>query len=70
MVETIRVDDDTYDALAKLTRPEETVNELLARLVSEQRNSIRAGAGLWSDTDAADEAKRARREMKEDVGDQ
>lgn len=68
MSKTIRVDDETHAALAALKGDDETFDELLSRLVAERREDVRAGAGLWADSDAAEGARRAREEMKEGVG--
>ncbi|WP_134670239.1 DUF7557 family protein [Halorussus marinus] len=68
MSKSIRVDDDTHAALAALKGDDETFDELLSRLVRERRETIRAGAGLWSGTDAAERAREAREQMKRDVG--
>lgn len=68
MSKSIRVDDDTHAALAALKGEDETFDELLSRLVRERRESIREGAGLWADSDAAERAREARAEMKDDVG--
>ena len=68
MSKSIRVEDDTHAALASLKREDETFDELLTRLVAERRELVSKGAGLWEGTDAADGARRARKEMKDDVG--
>lgn len=68
MSKSIRVDDDTHAALAALKGDDETFDELLSRLVEERRETIREGAGLWEGTDAAESARKARKEMKNDVG--
>lgn len=68
MSKSIRVDEDTHAALAALKGDDETFNELLERLIEERRESVREGAGLWSGTDAAEQARRARKEMKRGVG--
>jgi predicted CopG family antitoxin len=65
---TIRVDDDTHAALEALKGEGETFDELLSRLVAERRESIREGAGLWAETDAADRAREARTALQDDVG--
>ena len=67
MSKTIRVD-DTHTALAALKGEDETFDELLSRLVRERRETIREGAGLWKGTDAAKQARKARKQMKQDVG--
>lgn len=68
MSKSIRVEEDTHAALAALKRDDESFDDLLSRLLRERRETIEAGAGLWADTDAADGARAARRELKEDVG--
>jgi len=65
---SIRVDDETHAALAALKGDDETFDELLSRLVRERRETIREGAGLWSETDAAERAREAREQLKQDVG--
>ncbi|TQQ79483.1 DUF7557 family protein [Halonotius roseus] len=68
MSKSIRVDDDTHAALSSLKGEEETFDELLSRLLSDRREQIRAGAGLWAGTDAAEGARKARQEMKDSIG--
>lgn len=68
MSKSIRVDDDTHAALAALKGEDETFDELLTRLIRERRDAIREGAGLWEGTDAAERARAAREEMKQNVG--
>ncbi|GAB3687540.1 hypothetical protein GCM10028857_20730 [Salinarchaeum chitinilyticum] len=68
MSKSIRVDEDTHAALAALKGDDETFDELLSRLVEKRRQSVHDGAGLWEDTDAAERARDARAEMKQDVG--
>jgi predicted CopG family antitoxin len=68
MSKTIRVEEDTHAALAALKGENETFDELLSRLIRERRETIREGAGLWVDYDAAEKAREARSEMKEGVG--
>jgi predicted CopG family antitoxin len=68
MSKSIRVDDDTHAALSSLKGEEETFDELLSRLLSDRREQIRAGAGLWAGTDAAEGARQARQEMKDSLG--
>lgn len=69
MSKSIRVEDDTHAALSALKDEDETFDELLSRLVDERREHVRAGAGLWSGTDAAERARNARDEMKHSVAD-
>ncbi|MFC4540884.1 antitoxin VapB family protein [Halosolutus amylolyticus] len=57
MATRIRVDGDTYEALAALKGDDETFDDLLSRLIGERRKSIRNGAGLWEGTDAAERAR-------------
>jgi len=47
---------------------DETFDELLSPLIREHRETIREGAGLWSSTDAAEGACKAREQMKQDIG--
>lgn len=68
MTKTIRVDDSTHAALEALKGDDETFDELLSRLVRERRELVREGAGLWDGTDAAENARNAREQMKRDVG--
>jgi predicted CopG family antitoxin len=65
--ERIRVDEDTYAALAALKREEETFDDLLTRLVRERRESIRDGAGRWGNSDAPEMARAARADLKDDI---
>jgi predicted CopG family antitoxin len=67
MSKSIRVDEDTHDALASLKGDDETFDDLLTRLIRERREDIRAGAGLWAGTDAPERAREKRREMKRGV---
>jgi predicted CopG family antitoxin len=67
MSKSIRVEEDTHAALMALKGEDETFDELLSRLVRERRESVRAGAGLWEGTDAAERAREARDEMKNGV---
>lgn len=69
MSKTIRVDDDTHAALEALKGEGETFDDLLSRLVEERRETVRKGAGLWADSDAAERAREKRKEMKRGVGD-
>lgn len=70
--EQIRVSSDVKTALEEQKRPGESYNEVVERLIEEQveqrRASIRDGAGLWEDTDAAEGAKNARDELKDEIG--
>lgn len=68
MSKSIRVDEDTHAALASLKRENETFDELLSRLIEGRREAVREGAGLWKGTDAAEQARKARKEMKEGIG--
>lgn len=68
MSKSIRVDEDTHAALVALKREDETFNELLSRLLAERRETVREGAGIWEDSDAAEEARNAREQMKRGVG--
>lgn len=68
MSKSIRVEEDTHAALAALKGEEETFDDLLSRLVAERRETIREGAGLWEGTDAAERAREARQETKQDIG--
>lgn len=66
---SIRVGEDTHAALLALKGEDETFDELLSRLVRERHEAIRAGAGLWNGSDAAERAREARRDLKQDIGD-
>jgi predicted CopG family antitoxin len=68
MSKSIRVNDDTHAALSSLKRDDETFDELLSRLLSDRREQIRDGAGLWEGTDAAEGARKARQELKDSIG--
>lgn len=68
MSKSIRVDEDTHAALAALKDEGETFDDLLSRLVRERRELVREGSGLWAGTDAAEEARESRAEMKQGVG--
>ena len=69
MSKSIRVTEETHRSLAALKAEDETFDELLSRLVRERRETVRAGAGLWEGSDAAEWAREARTEMKQNVGD-
>lgn len=68
MSKTIRVADETYELLVRLKDEEESYDDVIERLLSLRREEVADGAGLWAGTDAAEEARAARRSMKEDVG--
>jgi predicted CopG family antitoxin len=68
MSKTIRVDDETHAELARLKGDDESFDDLISRLLRQRRTNIRDGAGLWSEGDAAEKARDARRQMKQDVG--
>jgi predicted CopG family antitoxin len=68
MSKTIRVEEETHASLAALKGDDETFDDLLSRLVRERRAAASEGAGLWADSDAAEKAREARREMKDGVG--
>lgn len=68
MSKSIRVEEDTHAALMALKGEDETFDGLLSRLIRERRESVRAGAGLWKGTDAAEKARKARDDMKDNVG--
>ena len=68
MSKSIRVEEDTHAALTALKGDDETFDELLTRLVEERRESVRAGAGLWQGTDAAEKARAVRSELKQGIG--
>lgn len=65
---SIRVEEETHAVLAALKGDDETFDDVLMRLVEDRRESVREGAGLWAGTDAAESARRARKEMKRGVG--
>jgi Uncharacterized ACR, COG1753. len=70
--EQIRVSPEVKAALEEEKQPDESYNQTVERLIEERvgrrRESIREGAGLWEDTDAADHAKRVRESMNDAVG--
>lgn len=68
MSKTIRLDDETHAELARLKREDETFDDLVSRLLRQRRENIRDGAGLWSGSDAAEKARDARSQMKQDIG--
>lgn len=68
MSKSIRVDDSTHAVLESLKGEDETFDEVISRLVRERRESIREGAGFWAGSDAAEQARAARSEMKRGVG--
>lgn len=68
MSKSIRVEEDTHAALETLKGDDETFDDLLSRLLSERRELVGEGAGLWSGTDAAEKARESRREMKREMG--
>lgn len=68
MSERLWVDDDTYAALESLKREDETFDDLLSRLLSERRETVNMGAGLWTGTDAAERARMARMKTTQDTG--
>lgn len=67
MSKSIRVDNGTHAALEALKGDDETFDELLTRLIRERREVVRQGAGLWSGTDAAEKAREARKQMKQNL---
>lgn len=69
MSKSIRVEEDTHEALAALKGDDETFDDLLSRLVEDRRERVAEGAGLWEGTDAPDRARETRRGMKRGVGD-
>jgi len=69
MSKSIRVDEETHAALTALKGENETFDDVLARLIADRRERVRAGAGLWEGSDAAEKAREARAEMKRGVGD-
>jgi len=67
MSKSIRVSDETHAALRALKTDEETFDELLSRLVRERKELVRDGAGLWSGSDAAEQARSARKTFKQQL---
>lgn len=65
MSKSIRVEEDTHSALTELKTEDETFDELLSRMIEERRELLHEGAGLWEGTDAAEGARKARKEMKD-----
>ncbi|MFB6220583.1 MAG: antitoxin VapB family protein [Halolamina sp.] len=68
MSKSIRVDEETHAALTALKREGESYDDLISRLVEVRRKAVSEGAGLWSDDDAAEEARAARERLKEQMG--
>lgn len=68
MSKTIRVDDETHAELRRLKGDDETFDELISRLLRQRRETVRDGAGLWSGSNAAEKAREAREQMKQDIG--
>lgn len=64
----IRVSEDVYAQLVAQKGEDESFSDVIERLLALRRAEVEEGAGLWSGTNAAEEAHRARRSMKEDVG--
>lgn len=68
MSKRIRVEEDTHAALAALKAEDESFDDLLSRLIRERREVVESGAGLWTGTDAADGARNAHNQLKDDTG--
>ncbi|MDL5360995.1 antitoxin VapB family protein [Halalkalicoccus sp. NIPERK01] len=68
MSKSIRITEETHAVLAALKGDDETFDDVLSRLIEDRRDTVREGAGLWEGTDAAEGARRARKEMKRGVG--
>jgi predicted CopG family antitoxin len=68
MSKTIRVADETHAELARLKGDDETFDELISRLLRQRREAVRDGAGLWVESDAAPNARDAREQLKQDLG--
>lgn len=64
MSSTIRVSEETKAALEELKRPEETYDELLSRLVAEDRP---VNIGAWDEREA-EAARAAVRESRDSFG--
>lgn len=64
----VRVDDETHDRLRNLKREGESLDDVISRLLENREEEIEEGAGIWEGTDAAEEARDARRSMKDSVG--
>ena len=68
MSKTIRAADETHAELARRKGDDESFDELISRLLRQRPENIRDGAGLWSESDAAETARAAREQTKQDVG--
>ena len=67
MSKSIRVSEETHAMLTSLKSSGETYDDLLKRFVRERRELIRPGARLWEGTDAAEQARQRRMEMKDNI---
>ncbi|WP_136716266.1 DUF7557 family protein [Halorientalis salina] len=65
MSSTIRVSDDTKDKLRHLKREDETWDELLDRLATDNRSM---NPGAWEGTDKAKKAREAVKRSRESFG--
>jgi predicted CopG family antitoxin len=68
MSERIQIREETYAALESLRGEDESVDNVIRRLLGERRVLALAGAGEWADSDAGEHARAARRELKEQIG--
>lgn len=59
MSTSFRVSDETKEALNRIKRPDETFDELIARL-SDLEDTTQESAGSWEDTDKAKKAREER----------
>lgn len=65
----IRVGEGTHAELLSLKGDDESFDDVINRLLELRRNSIREGAGYWSE-EAAAIARKQRQGMKGEVGDE
>lgn len=61
----VRVGESTHEALKRLQREGESLDDVIARLLAERREAVAEGAGFWRGSDAAERARDARSGMAE-----
>jgi len=64
----VRVDDETHDRLRSLKREGESLDDVISRLLESREKEIEEGAGFWEGSEATEEARDARKSMKESIG--
>lgn len=64
----VRVDDETHDRLRSLKREGDSLDDVISRLLESREEEMEEGAGFWEGSDAAEEARDARKSMKDSVG--